>query len=95
MLLALVILYLVVTIAIAAKRVKNTAGLAIGSSPAAGHGDDRRPHSPPGLAAETVLGIPAKFVNSGLNGGRKIRLARYRLILGAFLWGRACVLENG
>jgi solute:Na+ symporter, SSS family len=70
MLLTLVILYLLVTIAIglwAAKRVKNTADFAIAG------------RSLPlvmivtttfatWFGSETVLGIPAKFVNSGLNG---------------------------
>lgn len=70
MLLALVIAYLLVTIAIglvAAKRVKNTADFAIAGR-----------HLPlimivtttfaTWFGSETVLGIPAKFVNSGLNG---------------------------
>jgi solute:Na+ symporter, SSS family len=70
MLLTLVILYLLVTIAIglwAAKRVKNTTDFAIAG------------RSLPlvmivtttfatWFGSETVLGIPAKFVNSGLNG---------------------------
>jgi SSS family transporter len=70
MLLALVIGYLLITIAIglvAAKRVKNTADFAIAGR-----------HLPlimivtttfaTWFGSETVLGIPAKFVNSGLNG---------------------------
>lgn len=70
MLLTLVILYLLVTIAIglwAAKRVKNTADFAIAGR-----------HLPlvmiitttfaTWFGSETVLGIPAKFVQSGLNG---------------------------
>ena len=70
MLLALVIAYLLVTIAIglvAAKRVKNSADFAIAGR-----------HLPLGMivtttfatwfGSETVLGIPAKFVNSGLHG---------------------------
>ncbi|WP_295523782.1 sodium:solute symporter family protein [Limnohabitans sp. Rim8] len=70
MLLTLVIAYLLVTIAIglvAAKRVKNTADFAIAGR-----------HLPlvmivtttfaTWFGSETVLGIPAKFVNSGLNG---------------------------
>ncbi len=70
MLLTLVIAYLLVTIAIglvAAKRVKNTADFAIAGR-----------HLPLAMivtttfatwfGSETVLGIPAKFVNSGLNG---------------------------
>ncbi len=70
MLLALVMVYLLVTIAIglvAAKRVKNTADFAIAGR-----------HLPlvmiitttfaTWFGSETVLGIPAKFVNSGLNG---------------------------
>ena len=70
MLLALVIAYLLVTIAIglvAAKRVKNTADFAVAGR-----------HLPlvmivtttfaTWFGSETVLGIPAKFVNSGLNG---------------------------
>ena len=70
MLLTLVILYLLVTIAIglvAAKRVKNSADFAIAGR-----------HLPLAMivtttfatwfGSETVLGIPAKFVNSGLNG---------------------------
>ncbi|PUE44939.1 sodium:solute symporter [Limnohabitans sp. 2KL-1] len=70
MLLTLVIAYLLVTIAIglvAAKRVKNTADYAIAGR-----------HLPlvmivtttfaTWFGSETVLGIPAKFVNSGLNG---------------------------
>lgn len=70
MLLTLVILYLLVTIAIglvAAKRVKNTADFAIAGR-----------HLPlvmvitttfaTWFGSETVLGIPAKFVNSGLHG---------------------------
>lgn len=70
MLLALVIVYLLVTIAIglmAARRVKNTADFAIAGR-----------HLPlvmiitttfaTWFGSETVLGIPAKFVNSGLNG---------------------------
>lgn len=70
MLMTLVIAYLLVTIAIglvAAKRVKNTADYAIAGR-----------HLPlvmivtttfaTWFGAETVLGIPAKFVNSGLNG---------------------------
>lgn len=70
MLLALVIVYLLVTIAIglvAAKRVKNTADFAIAGR-----------HLPlvmivtttfaTWFGSETVLGIPAKFVKSGLNG---------------------------
>lgn len=70
MLLILVIVYLLITIAIglwAAKRVKNTADFAIAG------------RSLPLImivtttfatwfGSETVLGIPAKFVNSGLNG---------------------------
>jgi solute:Na+ symporter, SSS family len=70
MLLTLVIVYLLITIAIglwAAKRVKNTADFAIAG------------RSLPLImivtttfatwfGSETVLGIPAKFVNSGLNG---------------------------
>jgi SSS family transporter len=69
-LLTLVIAYLLVTIAIglvAAKRVKNTADFAIAGR-----------HLPlvmivtttfaTWFGSETVLGIPAKFVNSGLNG---------------------------
>lgn len=70
MLLTLVILYLLVTIAIglwAARRVKNTADFAIAGR-----------HLPlvmiitttfaTWFGSETVLGIPAKFVQSGLNG---------------------------
>lgn len=70
MLLTLVIAYLLVTIAIglvAAKRVQNTADFAIAGR-----------HLPLAMivtttfatwfGSETVLGIPAKFVNSGLNG---------------------------
>ncbi|MBO9688737.1 sodium:solute symporter family protein [Roseateles chitosanitabidus] len=70
MLLTLVILYLLVTIAIglwAAKRVKNTADFAIAGR-----------HLPlvmivtttfaTWFGSETVLGIPAKFVQTGLNG---------------------------
>ncbi|MEY3771186.1 MAG: Sodium/pantothenate symporter, partial [Pseudomonadota bacterium] len=70
MLLTLVIAYLLVTIAIglvAAKRVKTSADFAIAGR-----------HLPLAMivtttfatwfGAETVLGIPAKFVNSGLNG---------------------------
>ena len=70
MLLTLVIAYLLVTIAIglvAAKRVKNSADFAIAGR-----------HLPLAMiitttfatwfGSETVLGIPAKFVNSGLNG---------------------------
>lgn len=70
MLLTLVIAYLLVTIAIglvAAKRVHNTADFAIAGR-----------HLPLAMivtttfatwfGSETVLGIPAKFVNSGLNG---------------------------
>ena len=70
MLLALVFAYLLVTIAIglvAAKRVKNTADFAVAGR-----------HLPlimivtttfaTWFGSETVLGIPAKFVNSGLNG---------------------------
>ena len=70
MLLSLVIAYLLITIAIglwAAKRVKNAADFAIAGR-----------HLPLAMivtttfatwfGAETVLGIPAKFVNSGLNG---------------------------
>ncbi len=70
MLLTLVIAYLLVTIVIglvAAKRVKNTADFAIAGR-----------HLPLAMivtttfatwfGSETVLGIPAKFVNSGLNG---------------------------
>ena len=70
MLLTLVIAYLLVTIAIglvAAKRVKSSADFAIAGR-----------HLPLAMivtttfatwfGAETVLGIPAKFVNSGLNG---------------------------
>jgi SSS family transporter len=70
MLLALVIVYLLITIAIglvAAKRVKNTADFAIAGR-----------HLPlimivtttfaTWFGSETVLGIPAKFVNDGLNG---------------------------
>lgn len=70
MLLTLVIAYLLVTIAIglvAAKRVKNTADFAIAGR-----------HLPlvmivtttfaTWFGSETVLGIPAKFVNNGLNG---------------------------
>ena len=70
MLLTLVIAYLLVTIAIglvAAKRVKNSADFAIAGR-----------HLPlvmivtttfaTWFGSETVLGIPAKFVNSGLNG---------------------------
>lgn len=70
MLLTLVIAYLLVTIAIgllAAKRVKNTADFAIAGR-----------HLPlvmivtttfaTWFGSETVLGIPAKFVNGGLNG---------------------------
>jgi len=69
-LLSLVIAYLLITIAIglwAAKRVKNAADFAIAGR-----------HLPLAMivtttfatwfGAETVLGIPAKFVNSGLNG---------------------------
>ena len=70
MLLTLVIVYLLITIAIglyAAKRVKNTSDFAIAG------------RSLPlvmivtttfatWFGSETVLGIPAKFVNSGLNG---------------------------
>jgi solute:Na+ symporter, SSS family len=70
MLLTLVVIYLLITIAIglwAAKRVKNTADFAIAG------------RSLPLImivtttfatwfGSETVLGIPAKFVNSGLNG---------------------------
>ncbi len=70
MLLTLVIVYLLVTIAIglfAAKRVKNSSDFAIAGR-----------HLPLAMivtttfatwfGSETVLGIPAKFVNSGLNG---------------------------
>ena len=70
MLLSLVIAYLLVTIAIgllAAKRVKNSADFAVAGR-----------HLPLAMivtttfatwfGSETVLGIPAKFVNSGLNG---------------------------
>src|SRR6476619_5230287 len=70
MLLTLVIVYLLVTIGIglyAAKRVKNTADFAIAGR-----------HLPMYMivtttfatwfGAETVMGIPAKFVNGGLNG---------------------------
>lgn len=70
MLLALVILYLLITIAIglvAARRVKNTADFAIAGR-----------HLPlvmivtttfaTWFGSETVLGIPAKFVNTGLRG---------------------------
>ncbi len=70
MLLILVIAYLLITIAIgllAAKRVKNSADFAIAGR-----------HLPLAMivtttfatwfGSETVLGIPAKFVNSGLNG---------------------------
>ncbi len=70
MLLTLVIVYLLITIAIglyAAKRVKNTSDYAIAGR-----------HLPlvmivtttfaTWFGSETVLGIPAKFVNSGLNG---------------------------
>ncbi|MCZ8073932.1 MAG: sodium:solute symporter, partial [Paucibacter sp.] len=70
MLLTLVFAYLLVTIAIglwAAKRVKNTADFAIAGR-----------HLPLAMVitttfatwfgAETVLGIPAKFVEGGLNG---------------------------
>lgn len=70
MLLTLVVAYLLVTIAIglvAAKRVKNSADFAIAGR-----------HLPLAMivtttfatwfGSETVLGIPAKFVNSGLNG---------------------------
>ncbi|NBX90591.1 MAG: sodium:solute symporter, partial [Betaproteobacteria bacterium] len=70
MLLTLVIAYLLVTIAIglvAAKRVKSSADFAIAGR-----------HLPLAMivtttfatwfGSETVLGIPAKFVNSGLNG---------------------------
>lgn len=70
MLLSLVIAYLLITIAIglwAAKRVKNSADFAIAGR-----------HLPLAMivtttfatwfGSETVLGIPAKFVNSGLNG---------------------------
>ena len=70
MLLTLVILYLLVTIAIglwAARRVKNTADFAIAGR-----------HLPlvmiitttfaTWFGSETVLGIPAKFVQTGLNG---------------------------
>ena len=70
MLLTLVIVYLLVTIAIglvAAKRVKNAADFAVAGR-----------HLPLAMivtttfatwfGSETVLGIPAKFVNSGLNG---------------------------
>ena len=70
MLLTLVVIYLLVTIAIglyAARRVKNTADFAIAGR-----------HLPlvmivtttfaTWFGSETVLGIPAKFVNSGLNG---------------------------
>ena len=70
MLLALVIIYLLITIAIglwAARRVKNSADFAIAGR-----------HLPMAMivtttfatwfGSETVLGIPAKFVNSGLNG---------------------------
>jgi solute:Na+ symporter, SSS family len=70
MLLTLVILYLLVTIAIglwAAKRVKNTADFAI-----AGRNLPLVMIVTTTFAtwfgSETVLGIPAKFVNSGLNG---------------------------
>ena len=70
MLLTLVIAYLLITIAIgllAAKRVKNSADFAVAGR-----------HLPLAMivtttfatwfGSETVLGIPAKFVNSGLNG---------------------------
>ncbi len=70
MLLSLVIAYLLITIAIgllAAKRVKNSADFAVAGR-----------HLPLAMivtttfatwfGSETVLGIPAKFVNSGLNG---------------------------
>ena len=70
MLLTLVIIYLLITIAIglvAAKRVKNSADFAIAGR-----------HLPIAMivtttfatwfGSETVLGIPARFVNSGLNG---------------------------
>ena len=70
MLLALVVVYLLVTIGIglvAARRVKNTSDYAIAGR-----------HLPlvmivtttfaTWFGSETVLGIPAKFVNSGLNG---------------------------
>ena len=70
MLLTLVIVYLLITIAIglyAAKRVKNTSDYAIAGR-----------HLPlvmivtttfaTWFGSETVLGIPAKFVNGGLNG---------------------------
>jgi solute:Na+ symporter, SSS family len=70
MLLTLVIVYLLVTIAIglwAAKRVKNTADFAIAGR--------KLPlimivttTFATWFGSETVLGIPAKFVNSGLNG---------------------------
>ncbi len=70
MLLTLVIVYLLVTIAIglyAAKRVKNSADYAI-----AGRGLPLAMIVTTTFAtwfgSETVLGIPAKFVNSGLNG---------------------------
>jgi SSS family solute:Na+ symporter len=78
MLLTLVFLYLLVTIGIglwAAKRVKNTADFAIAGR-----------HLPlimvitttfaTWFGAETVMGIPAKFVRAGLNGPwSKTRLA--------------------
>ena len=70
MLLTLVIIYLLITIAIglvAAKRVKNSADFAIAGR-----------HLPIAMivtttfatwfGSETVLGIPARFVNNGLNG---------------------------
>jgi SSS family transporter len=70
MLLTLVVIYLLITIAIglwAARRVKNTADFAIAGR-----------HLPLAMiitttfatwfGSETVLGIPAKFVNGGLNG---------------------------
>nr|MBP6483404.1 sodium:solute symporter [Rhodoferax sp.] len=70
MLLTLVIVYLLITIAIglyAAKRVKNTADYAI-----AGRNLPLVMIVTTTFAtwfgSETVLGIPAKFVNSGLNG---------------------------
>src|SRR5262249_60055140 len=70
MLLTLVIVYLLITIAIglwAAKRVKNTADFAIAGR--------KLPlvmivttTFATWFGSETVLGIPAKFVNGGLNG---------------------------
>ena len=70
MLLTLVVVYLLITIAVglyAAKRVKNTADFAI-----AGRNLPMIMIVTTTFAtwfgSETVLGIPAKFVNSGLNG---------------------------